>query len=1363
MRGQVSLDPCNSLAISLTVQINCTTLDKSFSPLTGLRFPVRLLMGIEKTRSYKILPWLLAVALSGLFMFFLWGDLARQEQKWQQQLSLQQSTSQASLLASQADLTQQAVLLAQLINEDKAVVELIREAHSVLENEGVSGGQLSSMRLRSQLDVLLQPYWRKMEAAGVAQFNIYLGASATLFLSAQKVDRFGDSVAGDRPVVANAIKQGITTAGMEVGRFGSGYRAVVPVFALDRPEGRSAIAAIEVGMALLTKAAIQNSRVDQGQAVLLHPSLVNKVLWDDMRLKIRANASTATGQWGLEIFTHSIAKEWVSKGLLPSPIGEQKTPWIMRDQGKDYLLCPNNPKEYSDQQVPLAPSKIMVLTWSDVTSIVAAKSAERQLVIQNYVLELILAELALLALVYSYRRRLSNMADTYQQQLQQTRKAGEHSEQRLNLALVSKESGFWEWNVATNRARLSKEWRELSGLPANDGGDIDTEDWLNRIHPSDKNPSYEEMIRHIKGETPMLESEYRLRIADGSYKWILTRGKVVEWQPDGRALLVLGIYTDITDRKNNEIIVLRQQAALQALNEIASVSAVDAKDQLQKALAIGSRYLGLPIATVSAIKGHQYIIKVQVKPDNNNAEGTVNPLSNYLCEYAYRFKDIFACDDLGVSAYSTHNSYQKDKIKSYIGAPIWLNGELYGTLNFMSQHIRHQPYDELDKNFMRLFARWVGVTLERWQHQTEQQALLDRFTKLSENLPGFVFQFQWHPDGRSLFPYASAGISAIYSVNPDEIKETAVKVFRRIHEGDMGWMSEAMSTSATKLTPWSATFRVAHLSRGEIWVHLTAHPERLSDGSTLWHGFQSDVTAAKRSELNLQETNALREAIFDAANIAIISTDQHGLIKTFNRGAETMLGWDAQQMINLNTPARLHLPAEIAKAAEVLSREFGSVITPGFDVLIARAREGDEDENEWTYVRKDGSTLPVSLSVTALRNSAGDIIGYLELGRDISELKRIDQMKTEFISTVSHELRTPLTSISSGLGIIKSGAAGELPDTAAKMLNIAHKNSLRLIHLVNDLMDMDKLMAGKADFDMQPQLLLPIVQHAIETYGGYAEQYNVSYELNSQWAEDIKITVDAQRLLQVLANLLSNAAKFSPFNEVVKVKIEKNFGLARVTVIDKGPGVGEEYRNKIFQKFHRVEGSDARQSGGSGLGLAIAKEMIERMGGKIGFESFAGQGAQFYFELPCEEMQPRYIEKQNDRLPTGKRILVVEDDYDVAELIAMMLRTNNYRVDIAYSGQTALERLALYAYQAITIDLHLPDVSGIKLIRQLRSDSSTQRIPIVVISSHFDELRKEIKNDSIYSNIQWLEKPIDSANIVAAIIIALASSTQVPS
>ena len=445
------------------------------------------------------------------------------------------------------------------------------------------------------------------------------------------------------------------------------------------------------------------------------------------------------------------------------------------------------------------------------------------------------------------------------------------------------------------------------------------------------------------------------------------------------------------------------------------------------------------------------------------------------------------------------------------------------------------------------------------------------------------------------------------------------------------------------------------------------------------------------------------------------------------------------------------------KHSEKLSQEFNTPILPGFSTLIAKAREGGEDENEWTYVRKDGSRFPILLSVTALRSPDGEITGYLGLGRDISELKRIDRMKTEFISTVSHELRTPLTAISGSLGIIMSGATGPLPDTSTKMLNIAHKNSLRLIHLVNDLLDMEKLVAGKMHFEMRAQSLLPIIQQSIEANAAFAAQYNVKYVLNNMCSEDVRVSTDSQRLLQVMANFLSNAAKFSPLNAEVEIKTENYLSHVRVTVVDKGPGIPDEFRNRIFQKFSQADSSDTRQKGGTGLGLAICKEMIERMGGRIGFFSTLGQGAQFYFEMPCEEIKSKLHEQYEGRLRTGNRLLVVEDDPESAELLATILRNDNYRVDIAYTGQVALERLALYRYQAVTVDLKLPDMDGIQLIQQLRNDSVTQKLPIVVISASLDDERLSTRNDPSFANVQWLLKPLDYEVLIAAVRTAIST------
>jgi PAS domain S-box-containing protein len=476
------------------------------------------------------------------------------------------------------------------------------------------------------------------------------------------------------------------------------------------------------------------------------------------------------------------------------------------------------------------------------------------------------------------------------------------------------------------------------------------------------------MIRHIKGESPMFESEYRVRIGDGSYKWIFSRGKVVEWLPDGKAALMMGVYTDITDRKKNEITVIRQQDALRALNEIASIPVFDAEEQLRSALLIGSRYLGLSCGNVSRVQGNQYQVKINVGQQCNR--DLLAPLSNYFCEITLLNNKLFCCDEISNSEYANHYAYKNNKVDTYIGVPIWVQGKNYGVLSFYSEHSRYQAYDDLDKDFIQLLARWVCVALERWQYQSEQQLLLDRFETLCNQLPGFLYQFQLNMDGTSFFPFASSGVKDIYGVTPDQIKSDASSAFAVLHPDDTGWVSQAISTSAANLKNWTATYRVLHPQRGEIWVHGEARPERLDNGGTLWNGYIQDVTDEKLAALKLQDINALREAIFNAASISIISTDVHGIIKTFNQGAEAMLGYFASEVVDILTPAPFHLTEEVVARAAVLSQEFATEIKPGFDVFIAKAREGHEDESEWTYVHKNGTHFPVILSISALVSRA---------------------------------------------------------------------------------------------------------------------------------------------------------------------------------------------------------------------------------------------------------------------------------------------------------------------------------------------------------------------------------------------------------
>ncbi|MDX2272306.1 MAG: AAA family ATPase [Cyanobacteriota bacterium] len=244
----------------------------------------------------------------------------------------------------------------------------------------------------------------------------------------------------------------------------------------------------------------------------------------------------------------------------------------------------------------------------------------------------------------------------------------------------------------------------------------------------------------------------------------------------------------------------------------------------------------------------------------------------------------------------------------------------------------------------------------------------------------------------------------------------------------------------------------------------------------------------------------------------------------------------------------------------------------------------------------------------------------LTVTNDITEVKRVEQLKNEFVSVVSHELRTPLTSIRGSLGLIIGGVGGSISEQTRSLVDIAYKNSDRLMLLINDILDIEKIESGKMNFEIKRYALLPLLEQAIESNRTYAAQYQVEFVLVS--GVDGEVEVDSHRLTQVITNLLSNAAKFSPPESQVIIQTQYTPPYLRVMVTDRGSGIPEEFHSRIFQKFAQADSSSTRSKGGTGLGLSISKAIIERLGGKIGFETQAEVGTTFYFDLPLAEYSP---------------------------------------------------------------------------------------------------------------------------------------------
>ena len=528
------------------------------------------------------------------------------------------------------------------------------------------------------------------------------------------------------------------------------------------------------------------------------------------------------------------------------------------------------------------------------------------------------------------------------------------------------------------------------------------------------------------------------------------------------------------------------------------------------------------------------------------------------------------------------------------------------------------------------------------------------------------------------------------------------------------------------------------LSVNELWL----------GGERKFVGVVSDITQRTQSRHELMEATQSRQAILDSANLSIIATNPQGIILSFNHAAERMLGYSADEVVGKLTPAVIHDPDEVAKRAGELSRELGYTIEPGFEVFVAKARLRLTDENVWTYIRKDGSRFPVLLSVTAIHDEADLITGFLGVGANITERQKIDQMKNEFISVVSHELRTPLTSIRGSLGLLAGGVAGALPDQAKSLIDIACNNSDRLVRLINDILDIEKIEAGKMEFRMETLDLMTIVHQAVQDNNGFADERGVGIEISQ--ATDVQVRADHDRLIQVMTNLLSNAVKFSPRASQVSIAVTAEKPWARISIKDQGAGISDEFKERIFQKFAQADGSDTRSSGGTGLGLNICKALIGRMGGRIDFETSPGAGTTFFCDLQIESRKVKDIAEDITEKGLEPRVLICEDDADVAHLLRMMLEQAGYRADIANDASQAKALLNSRKYIAMTLDIMLPGKDGLALIRELRGDEKSRDLPIVVVSAVASQGKREL-NGSAIGIVDWLNKPIDQKRLVAVV------------
>ncbi len=510
-------------------------------------------------------------------------------------------------------------------------------------------------------------------------------------------------------------------------------------------------------------------------------------------------------------------------------------------------------------------------------------------------------------------------------------------------------------------------------------------------------------------------------------------------------------------------------------------------------------------------------------------------------------------------------------------------------------------------------------------------------------------------------------------------------------------------------------------------------------------------------EKRVTELNRQKESILNTVADGILGTDQHGRVTFANPAAAQMLGTQPGALIGRFVHAVVHEDV------------YGSPTACASHCYIRRglfAKEGSQGQD--IFYRPDGSSFPVEFTLTPMQVH-GSVTGSVLNFRDVSQRQALDRMKDEFISTVSHELRTPLTSIRGSLGLLSTGMLGEVNDKAANLLRIAVNNSDRLVRLINDILDLERMQSGRAPLSFRAFSLSDLSQQAIETLTPVAENASVKLVLES---DPIDFIADPDRLQQVLTNLLSNAIKFSPPDSTIRVKIDARPEGVSIRVTDEGRGIPEEKLESIFDRFQQVDASDSRQKGGTGLGLAICRTIVTQHGGRIWAERNPVRGSTFHIFLPADPHQNALTVET----PSAQRqtLVVSTSDSDTRTSLAASLRFHGYNVVEASSGRETIAHLQRTPPSALLLDLTLPDMSGWEVLRLLKEEPATSETPVIMLSMHamgksstlglgadgwlqvpaqetelLEELASVLNRQETWSEILLVEDDLDLARVIS--------------
>ena len=850
------------------------------------------------------------------------------------------------------------------------------------------------------------------------------------------------------------------------------------------------------------------------------------------------------------------------------------------------------------------------------------------------------------------------LAKTHQKpQNQQTEVELRRSEERLQLALESSGDGLWDWNIVTGEVYFSPQWSQMLGyqpyeLPAS------YHTWEQLIHPEDKPWVINILQNHLRDGSIAYSFDHRLLTKSGEWKWIANYGKVVTRDRQGKPIRMVGTHKDISSRKQVEAELRRKSAELtqfstnlKHLHRLKTTNYHNSEELFRDYLSTGCSIFQCSTGIVSRVQAQTYIIDSVQSDLSSLSINQQFDLRNTFCAEVVRTKTTIARNNIGTnSKLSQHPVYQNLKLECYISTPILVNEEIYGTLNFSSTQVRSRDFSIHEQEFLELMAQSIGKYIEANQIETQRQQAEAQLRKAKAELEIRVAQSttELRESNHRLQQELAQREQAQAALQESETRfQTMANCFpmlmwianeqgkytffnkswldftgqtieeglgygwtKKVHPEDLSSCLSIYQKAFQACKPFQREYRLQRWNKKYRWLLDYGTPRFRLDGSFAGYiGSCIDISDRKKIEATLEESERRWHTFLNNARMLVVAIDLKGNVNYVNPFLLEITEYSQEEVIGQNWINKFIHPQDRLEAEKLAQK-------------ILQSHSCSQNHHRIILTKSEESKV-VAWNSTQLRNLRGEPIGMMCIGQDITERHAIEKMKDEFISVVSHELRTPLTSVHGALSLLVKGAVVADSTQGKRIVQIAAESTERLVRLVNDILELERLESGKIELIKQKVNAKELIRQSIEQVQLIANQAGVHLKLQKA---DVMVYADGDRLIQVLTNLLTNAIKFSEHGSCVclcaKIKSPDNSPSRShilFVVQDRGRGIPIEQLESIFERFHQVDTSDSRQKGGTGLGLAICRNIVEQHGGKIWVESIFGKGSTFYFTIPIAE------------------------------------------------------------------------------------------------------------------------------------------------